>query len=334
MFDNKILVSNNKMSENNFIIKKDNLLSKKNEKKESFLHIRSNSVIESNNNLSNINLKKKNKNKNIFNKNISSSNIFSKNIIMRFNTKNRNYMKLNTNNIIISNPNIENTHNNYTDTKRIKQLNIDNSHNLKLKMTKNYIYPKITNNILLDYKNKNKKNEIKKSNTCNDIRSNSYNNIKEYNKKPKNELIKDINYYNNKLKIKFTNIIKEKFFGKKFFDLYLKYSNETKKRRKIPSLTDNLNIYVNNFNDKIFEDSFYQRHKRFFSKNKLKRKINLSEKKKIFYGDFKTFMNLSNKNIFDFKYKNSNHNSNKINIKKICINNMKKSGSKSCKSEK
>ena len=215
--DNKIINNNIKMSENN-ILKKNNdidIISKTNEKKESIHHNRSNSFVENNNNnLAKIN--QKNNNKNFFYKNISSINFFSKNNFMGFNIKKRNKKNfIISNNKIISNFKKENTPNNNTDTKRITELYTDNPHNLELKISNDYNYPKITNNILLDYKNKNKKNEKKLSNTHNDIRSNSYNNIIENNKKPKIELIKDKNFHHNKLKIKFSNIIKENYFEKK-----------------------------------------------------------------------------------------------------------------------
>ena len=97
----------------------------------------------------------------------------------------------------------------------------------------------------------------------------------------------------------------------------------------MPSLTDNLNPYINQFNNKIIEDSYYQGQKVFLSKNKLKRKINLSEKKKLFYGDFRAYINLSNKSIFDFKYNNKKNNNSKL----LNNSNIRKNGSKSFKCE-
>ena len=172
---------NNNMNEKNFLAKECNdVMDKKNEKVESISHNRSSSFIE--NNMRNIN--QKNKNRNFFNKNISSINFFSKNNIMGFNFKNRNKLQINSGNKIIYNLNKEETYNNITNNnKDIKKLYTDNSNKNETKIKKNFFYPKITNNILLDYKNKNKKKEKNKDNTNNDIRSNSYNNIKEINKR-------------------------------------------------------------------------------------------------------------------------------------------------------
>jgi len=314
-----------KMSKNNSKNKEKENVIKNNEKNESFNTERSNSF-----NKNNLTTTKNYQFKNTFNKNISSINFFTKNNFMGFNIKNKNKSKnkLMINNKIIYNLNNKDDnyrHNSYN--KKIKQLHIENSNNFGIKIkNKNFLYPKINNNILLDYNNKNIKNDKNNtsnniSNNINDIRSNSFNNIKDSNKKYRVELTKEKNFYHNNLKIKFSNIIKKNLNGKNKSnitendliinnnaDKYLKNNNEIKFKKKIPSLTDNLYVYNNNKLNIRMNGDKNQRHKRFLSKNKLKRKINLSEKKKLFYGDFKAQINFSNKNIFEFKYNTKNNN--------------------------
>ena len=251
-------------------------------------------------------------------KNISSTNFFSKTHFFGFNIKNNNKLKINnkTNN----NQNIKDDNYRHTSyNKKLRKTNIDNSN----KKSPNIINSNITNQRLpkIDYSmsnfnDKNKinnesNNQINLSNNISDIRSSSYNKANEKFKEKNNKinLIKDRYFNHNKIKKKFNNIINENLYlkNKKNNINNIQINNDFKIKKEMPSLTDNLTSYRNNISN-LYENNI----KKYFSKNKkMNREINLKDKRKIFYGDYKVQINISNINFFSEDKRNNINKNNK-----------------------
>ena len=250
-------------------------------------------------------------------KNISSTNFFSKTHFFGFNLKKNNKLKIKSktnNNQNIKDDNYR--HSSYNI--KLRKTYIDNSN----KKSPNIINSNITNERLpkidysmSNYNDKNKinnesNNQINLSNNISDIRSSSYNKTNEKFKEKFNKinLIKDRYFNHNKIKKKFNNIIKENLYlkNKKNNINNIQINNDFKIKKEMPSLTDNLNLYRNN-NNNLYENNI----KNYFAKNKMNRKINLKDKRKIFYGDYKVQINISNINFFsEDKRNNINRNNN------------------------
>ena len=203
--------------------------------------------------------------------------------------------KLKINNRIILNNKKEEELRRTPYNKKIKELKIDNSSKLGLKLNNsNFKLLKLENNLFVNNNRKlnikkikedtfinNDKIKLSKIKSENNKVSYSYKNIK--NNNTKIHKIKDkIEFkklYNNNIKIKFNHIIKSK------------KNNDKKIENEIPSLTDNIN-------DKR-ENKFLKRNH-----SNSRKKLTYSEQKKLMNGDYKINLNLSNKNIFGGNYKN------------------------------
>ena len=175
-----------------------------------------------------------------------------------------------------------------------------------------------------EYMNNYGNNDSKNGTFTNNIRSNSHtnNDINKYNIKPlvlKNDKYQqaniNYNFHQNNLNIKFNNIIKTNAFGlayskktspNKIADNNLislknitltrlkkeKKNDEIRIKKPMPTLTGHLHATKNN---KFNEDNF-GRQRRFITNDNVKRKINLSEHRKLPNGSYKIELNVSNKN--------------------------------------
>ena len=225
--------------------------------------------------------------------------LFSNTQIIDINRNKKKINKLKINNRIILNNKKEEELRHTSYNKKIKELNLDNSGKLGLKLNNtNLKLSKNENNLLVNNNRKLNIKKVKEDNFVNNDKkklnkiklennkiSNSYKNIRNTNTKI--HKIKDKlefkKFYNNNIKIKFNRILKNK-----------KNNNDKKKENEMPSLTDNLN------------DVNIKRDNKFLKRNysNSRKKLTYSEQKKATNGEYRINLNLSNKNIFGGNYKN------------------------------